>query len=105
MLLGLAFGLMLGMALLFVRLARGPTIYDRALAANSLSTKVVLLIAVISFFQKRPQWLDVALVYALIGFVGVIAVVKFLRYRALHAPMTRPPGAAHVEIADLEAGQ
>lgn len=102
MLLGLSFGLLVGMAMLFVRLARGPSIYDRALAANSLSTKVVLLIAVLSFFQKRPEWLDVALVYALIGFVSVIAVVKFLRYRALHAPMTRDVHARS-EIVDLEA--
>lgn len=104
MLLGLLFGLMAGMALLFVRLARGPSIYDRALAANSLSTKVVLLIAVLSFFQERPQWLDVALVYALIGFISVIAIVKFLRYRAMHAPMARHANIAH-EIVELEAGQ
>lgn len=102
MLLGLAFGLLLGIALLFVRLARGPTIYDRALAANSLSTKVVLLIAAVAFYQKRTEWLDVALVYALIGFVSVIAVVKFLRYRALHTPLTGSPDA---ELVDLETGR
>jgi multicomponent Na+:H+ antiporter subunit F len=91
MLLALCLGLIFSMGLLFYRLARGPTIYDRALAATSLSTKTILLIAAVSYFQERTQWLDIALVYALIGFVGVVALVKFLQYRALHTPLSRHP--------------
>jgi multicomponent Na+:H+ antiporter subunit F len=102
MLLALCLGLIFSMALLFFRLARGPTIYDRALAASSLSTKTILLIAAISYFQKRTQWLDIALVYALVGFAGVVALVKFLQYRALHSPMSRH---AHEPAPVAELGE
>jgi multicomponent Na+:H+ antiporter subunit F len=102
MLLALALGLIFSMALLFYRLARGPTVYDRALAATSLSTKTILLIAAVSYFQNRTQWLDIALVYALVGFAGVVALVKFLQYRALHTPMSQHPhdSAPAVDLGD-----
>jgi|JI10StandDraft_1071094.scaffolds.fasta_scaffold194952_1 multicomponent Na+:H+ antiporter subunit F len=103
MLLALCLGLIFSMALLFYRLARGPTIYDRALAATSLSTKTILLIAAVSYFQNRTQWLDIALVYALIGFVGIVALVKFLQYRALHTPLSRHPQDP-APVVELEEG-
>ena len=55
----------------------GPTLFDRVLAVNSFGTKTVLLIAVYGFLTGRPDFLDIALVYALINFVGTIAVLKF----------------------------
>ena len=55
----------------------GPTVFDRILAANMFGTKTVLLIAVISFLTGRPDFLDLALVYVLINFIGVIAVLRF----------------------------
>ncbi len=60
----------------------GPTLYDRVLAVNMLGTKTVLLLAVISFFIGRPDFLDLALAYALINFIGVLAVLEFFRSRA-----------------------
>ena len=72
--------LMVAMALALFRLLAGPTIYDRILAANMFGTKTVLLIAVFGFLTGRPDFLDIALVYALINFVATIAVLKFLRY-------------------------
>ena len=68
------------MALALVRALRGPTVYDRILAVNSFGTKTVLLIALIGYLTGRPDFLDVALVYALINFVGTIAVLKFFEY-------------------------
>ena len=68
------------MALALVRAFLGPTIYDRVLAVNAFGTKTVLLIAVLGFLAGRPEFLDIALLYALINFVGTIAVLKFVRY-------------------------
>lgn len=68
------------MVLALVRALLGPTIYDRVLAVNAFGTKTVLLIAVFGFFTGRPDFLDVALVYALINFIGTIAVLKFFEY-------------------------
>ena len=59
--------------------------YDRVLAVNMFSTKTVLLLAVISFLIGRPDFLDLALAYALINFIGVLAVLEFFRKRAQQA--------------------
>jgi multicomponent Na+:H+ antiporter subunit F len=69
------------MALALVRALLGPSIYDRLLAANMFGTKTVLLLSVVAFLYGRPDFLDLALVYALINFVGVIAVLEFIRVR------------------------
>ncbi len=58
----------------------GPTVYDRILAVNMFGTKTVLIIALVGFLAGRPDFLDISLLYALINFIGTIAVLKFLRY-------------------------
>jgi multicomponent Na+:H+ antiporter subunit F len=68
------------MALALTRAAKGPTVFDRILALNMFGTKTVLLIAVIGFLTGRPDFLDLALVYALMNFIGVIAVLRFAKY-------------------------
>lgn len=78
-----AIALMITMLLTLIRLYAGPSLYDRALAVNSFGTKTVLLIGVLGFLAERPDFLDVALAYALINFIGTIAILKFFRYRAL----------------------
>ncbi len=68
------------MALALTRALLGPTVYDRVLAVNMFGTKTVLLIAVLGFLNGRPDFLDISLVYALINFIGTIAVLKFLKF-------------------------
>jgi multicomponent Na+:H+ antiporter subunit F len=75
--------LLAAMLLMLVRLFAGPSLYDRVLALNAFGTKTVLLIGLVGFLTERPDFMDIALLYALINFVGTIAVLKFLRYRAL----------------------
>ena len=81
------FALLVSMVLALVRAFAGPTLYDRILAGNSFGTKTVLLLGVMGFLTGRPDFLDIALVYALINFAGTIAILKFFRYRTLSAPM------------------
>ena len=71
------------MIMILIRLFRGPTLYDRVLAGNAFGTQTVLFIGVVGFLAGRPDFLDIALLYALINFVGTIAILKFFRYRAL----------------------
>jgi len=78
-----ALALFVSMILVLVRLYAGPTLYDRVLALNSFGTHTVLFIGVLGFLTERPDFLDIALLYALINFVGTIAVLKFFRYRAI----------------------
>ena len=65
------------MVLALVRALRGPTVYDRVLAVNMFGTKTVLLLSVIAFLFGRPDFLDLALAYALINLVGILAVLEF----------------------------
>ncbi len=78
-----AIALFISMVLVLARLYAGPSLYDRVLAVNSFGTLTVLFIAVLGFLNGRPDFLDIALLYALINFVGTIAILKFFRYRAL----------------------
>ena len=66
----------IGLAL--ARALLGPTVYDRILAVNMIGTKTVLLIAVFAFLSGRTDILDIALVYALINFIAVVAVLKLV---------------------------
>ncbi|WP_308910948.1 monovalent cation/H+ antiporter complex subunit F [Pseudokordiimonas caeni] len=76
-----AIAIFVTMALALARALLGPSIFDRILAANMFGTKVVLLLAVLAFFQDRPDFLDLALAYALINFIGVLAVLEFFQSR------------------------
>jgi multicomponent Na+:H+ antiporter subunit F len=71
------------MCLAVARALLGPGVYDRLLAANLLGTKTVLLLAVLAVLGGRPEFLDLALAYALINFIGVLAVLEFVQSRAL----------------------
>ena len=68
------------MALALTRAGLGPTIWDRIAAVNMFGTKTVLLIAMLAFLNRRADFLDLALVYALINFVGVFAVLRYTKY-------------------------
>ncbi|NVK18190.1 MAG: cation:proton antiporter [Methylocystaceae bacterium] len=66
-----------------IRAFLGPTIYDRVLAGNMIGTLTVILISVHGFLTERPEFLDIALVYALINFIGTIAILKYFRFKDL----------------------
>lgn len=70
------------MALALARALMANTVYDRILGVNMFGTKTVLFIAVVGFFSGRPDFLDIAIVYALINFIGMIAVLRFFEYTA-----------------------
>ena len=73
-------GVLVTMSLALARAIAGPTVFDRILALNRFGTKTVLLIAVLSFLLGRPDFVDLALVYALMNFIGVIAVLRFSHF-------------------------
>ena len=72
--------ILVAMLLALGRALLGPTLYDRILAVNTFGTITVLFIAVFGFLTGRPEFLDIALVYALINFITTIAVLKFFEY-------------------------
>jgi multicomponent Na+:H+ antiporter subunit F len=78
-----ACGLLVALALVLVRAFAGPTVFDRAQAANTVGTLAVLLLCVLGFLTGRPDFLDLAIVYGLLNLVGTIAVLKYFQYGAL----------------------
>lgn len=68
------------MVLALTRALLGPTLYDRILAINTFGTKTVLLIAVLGLVAGRFDFIDIALVYALINFISIVAVLRFFEY-------------------------
>lgn len=81
------------MALALVRALKGPTVYDRIVAVNVFGTKTVLVVALISFVSGHADLIDVALVYALINFIAIVAVLKLIKMRDL-------AGAGKGDISD-----
>ena len=63
------------------RALMGPSVYDSVLAVNMFGTKTVLLLSVVAFLYGRPDFLDLALAYALINFIGILAVLQFFENR------------------------
>jgi len=84
---GACLGVLVVMALVLVRAVKGPTVYDRILAVNSFGTLTVALIALFGFLTDRPEFLDIGLVYALINFIGTIAVTKYVKFSHLGGPL------------------
>jgi multicomponent Na+:H+ antiporter subunit F len=78
--------LLIALALAITRACLGPSVFDRALAANTIGTLAVLLLAVIGFLTGRPEFLDLAIVYGLLNVIGTIAVLKFFVHGNLGDP-------------------
>lgn len=72
--------LLFTLVLALSRAVMGPSVFDRVLAANTVGTVAVLLLATIGFLTGRPDFLDLAIVYGLLNVVGTIAVLKFFRH-------------------------
>jgi len=81
-----ALALLMALGLALARALAGPTVFDRALAANSIGTLAMMMLAVFGFLTGRPEFLDLAILYGLLNVIGTIAVLKFFRYGDLGDP-------------------
>jgi multicomponent Na+:H+ antiporter subunit F len=75
-----ALAVLLAMAMAVFRAVRGPSVFDRMLAANSVGTLAILLLAAVGFLNGRPEWLDIGVTYALLNVISTLAVLKFFRH-------------------------
>ena len=96
MLIAATLAILVVMVLGIIRGIVGPTLYDRILAVNVSGTKTVLLISVLGFLMGRPDFLDIALVYALINFISIIGVLHFSDANAFKQN-TQEPGSTEKE--------
>ena len=79
MILTLSF-VLIGLAVFFslLRLIKGPTSFDRLLAADTITLITTALLALMAVSFSRVIYMDVALVYAVIGFAGVVVIARYL---------------------------
>ena len=74
-------GLLICCALCLYRIGRGPTAPDRTVAIDILGTVVVGFCALLSLVTGKDFYLNIALAWALLSFIGTIALAKFLEGR------------------------
>jgi multicomponent Na+:H+ antiporter subunit F len=75
-----ALAILAALALAVVRAVKGPTVFDRVVAANTVGSLAILLLAVFGFLTGRPEFLDLGLTYGLLNLIGTLAVLKFFRH-------------------------
>ena len=88
-------GVVISMIMILARALLGPTVYDRILAVNTFGTATVMMIAILGYLMGRPEYLDIAIAYALINFIGTVAVLKFFEKGGL---------GVGSDVSDHEAG-
>jgi multicomponent Na+:H+ antiporter subunit F len=75
-----AAAILTALALVVLRALRGPTVFDRVLAGNSVGNLAIMLLAVVGFLTGRPEWLDIAITYALLNVISTLVILKFFRH-------------------------
>jgi multicomponent Na+:H+ antiporter subunit F len=72
--------ILLALVLVVLRALKGPTLFDRVLAGNSVGTLAILLLAAVGFLTGRPEWLDIGITYGLLNLISTLAILKFFRH-------------------------
>jgi len=91
---GACLALLAIMGITIFRAILGPSAFDRVMAVNMFGTKTVLLLSLLGFLSGRPDFLDIALVYALVNFLSTIAILRFFEGRTSVAVEEDPAGGA-----------
>ncbi|AAL81548.1 cation:proton antiporter [Pyrococcus furiosus DSM 3638] len=73
--------LLIGIAgiITFIRLALGPTVPDRVVAVDTLNTLIVAIMLLLGAAYERAIYIDIAIVYALLSYVGTLVIAKYLQ--------------------------
>jgi multicomponent Na+:H+ antiporter subunit F len=86
-----AVAIVVALALAITRAIKGPTVFDRVLAGNTVGTLAIILLAVVGFLAGRPEFLDIGLTYGLLNLIGSLAVLKFFRHGDLAYDVDQEP--------------
>jgi multicomponent Na+:H+ antiporter subunit F len=79
-LLGMALALGISLLIPFYRVYKGPTVFDRLLGAAAVGSKTITLVLLFGFIYGRlDMFVDISLGYAILNFIGVIAMAKYFR--------------------------
>lgn len=76
--------ILIGMAVAFIRLAKGPSLADRVVALDMMTVTIISFCGVYAVFMDEPSFLDVAIVLALVGFLATVALARYAESRLEH---------------------
>jgi len=81
-------GILIGFTILIssYRMIFGPGTFNRIAAANVIGTKAIVLLIVASYIIERPHFVDIALMYAVLSFIGTIIIAKYMERGELCSP-------------------
>lgn len=65
--------------IVIVKMVQGPTIWDRLLTFNQLSSKIIISIVMLSLITSQSYLLDIAIVYTLLSFIATVLIARFVR--------------------------
>lgn len=70
--------LVIYIVIVVVRIIMGPTIWDRLLGFNMISSKIIVSIVILAILLDKSFLLDIALVYAVLGFLSTVLIARFI---------------------------
>lgn len=70
--------IILGMIIILIRLIKGPTVWDKLMALNLISSKTIILLTIYGVYKNNILLLDISLSYTIIGFLGIILICRFV---------------------------
>lgn len=73
-----AVAMLIGLGIILVRAVAGPTVYDRILATNAIGTKTIVFVTLLGYISGRTEFIDMAIIYALVTFITTIAILKYV---------------------------
>ena len=60
------------------RAIRGPGVFNRLAAVNVIGTKTIALLVLIGYYTERPEFFDIAVLYAMLNFIGTLVFARYL---------------------------
>ncbi len=81
--------IMVGLAVAFIRLAKGPSLADRVVALDMMTVTIISFCGVYAVLVEDSSFLDVAIVLALVGFLATVALARYAEKRLEHDPEQR----------------
>ena len=70
--------LIIGIVITLIRLLKGPTVWDRLMAVNLISSKIIMILTLFAIFSNSIMLLDISIAYSLLGFLVIVLLCKFI---------------------------
>lgn len=70
--------LIVGIVITLIRLLKGPTVWDRLMAVNLISSKIIMILTLFGIYTNSIMILDISIAYSILGFLVIVLLCKFI---------------------------